>query len=70
MPTIISASHYDTKVTIERDRSDLTIDELMDMFRNVAMSIGYHPVSWDNLIIEMAEEINENQKTNQHEETN
>jgi hypothetical protein len=69
MPTTtVSASHYDIKVTIERDCS--TIDELMEMFRNVAMSIGYHPVSWDNLIIEMAEEINENQKTNQHEETN
>jgi hypothetical protein len=70
MSTIISAKHYDTKVTIESERSDLTIDELMEMFHSVAMSIGYHPVSWDNLIIEMADEINENQKTNQHEETN
>jgi hypothetical protein len=62
MPTIVSASHYDIKVTIERDRSDLTIDELMEIFHSIAMSIGYHPVSWDNLILEMADEINENQK--------
>jgi hypothetical protein len=60
MSTIISAKHYDIKVTIERDNSDLNLSELMEMFHSVAMSIGYHPASWDNLIVEMADEINEN----------
>ena len=61
MSTIISAKHYDIKVTIEKDNSDLDLRELMEMFHSVAMSIGYHPVSWDNLIIEMADEINNNE---------
>jgi hypothetical protein len=61
MSTIISAKHYDIKVTIERDNSDLNLSELMEMFHSVAMSIGYHPASWDKLIIEMAEEIKDNQ---------
>lgn len=64
MGLTISAKLYDTKVTIEKDNSDVTIDELMQVFENITMSLGYHPVSWKNLILEMADEIKEDDKGN------
>jgi len=57
MGLTISAKLYDTKVTIEKDNSDVTIDELMTIFKNIAMSLGYQPESWDNLILDMVDEI-------------
>ena len=59
MGLIISAKLYDIKVTIEKDNSDVTIDELMQIFENITISLGYQPESWKNLILEMAEEIKE-----------
>lgn len=64
MGMIISAKIYDTKVTIEKDNSDLTIDELMEVFENITMSLGYHPESWKNLILDMADKIKEDDKGN------
>ncbi len=62
MGLTISAKLYDTKVTIEKDNSDVTIDELMTIFKNIAMSLGYQPESWDNLILDMVDEIKEDDK--------
>lgn len=59
MGLTISAKLYDIKVTIEKDNSDVTIDELMQIFENITISLGYQPESWKNLILEMAEEIKE-----------
>ena len=63
-PTIISAQQYETKVTIEKDSSEITLTELMEIFENIAMCLGYHPSSWKNLILEMADEIKEDDKGN------
>ena len=62
MGLTISAKLYDTKVTIEKDNSDVTIDELMTIFKNITMSLGYQPESWDNLILDMVDEIKEDDK--------
>jgi hypothetical protein len=64
MGLTISAKLYDIKVTIEKDNSDVTIDELMTIFENITMSLGYHPISWKNLILEMADDIKESDKGN------
>ena len=64
MGLIISAKLYDTKVTIEKDNSDVTIDELMQVFEYITISLGYQPESWKNLILEMADEMKEDDKGN------
>lgn len=35
----ISVKHYDEKITISSERDDLKLDEFMDMFKRLAISI-------------------------------
>ena len=40
-PYRITIEHYDTKITIERDRSDITFDEYLDMLRDISLCAGW-----------------------------
>jgi hypothetical protein len=55
-PTIITAQQYGTKVSVEIDHSDTSIDELFDAFQTICIGLGYHENSFKNWIIERAEE--------------
>ena len=40
-PFKISVEHWDEKITIEKDYSDVTFDEYIEMLRTLSRGIGY-----------------------------
>jgi hypothetical protein len=58
-PTKFTAENYGTKISVEVDHSDLTLDEVMDAFQTLIIGMGYHENSFKNWVIERAEEYNE-----------
>lgn len=43
---------YGTRVTIELDHSDLSIDELFDAFKGIALGLGFSESGWNDYIRE------------------
>ena len=58
-PTKITGEQWGRKVSIELPYSDTDLNELMDIFKGIAMGLGYSETSWDECITEMAEEVSE-----------
>ena len=58
-PTIITAQQYGTKISVEVDHSDLSLDEVMDAFQTLIIGLGYHENSFKNWVIDRAQEYNE-----------
>ena len=54
-----TAENYGTKISVEIDHSDLTLDEVMDAFETLIIGMGYHENSFKNWVIERANEYNE-----------
>ncbi len=48
-PFKISVEHWDEKITIEKDHSDITFDEFVEMLRTLSRGIGYGEESIDEL---------------------
>jgi hypothetical protein len=55
--SIFTAQTYGTKTTVEVDHSDLSLDEVMDVFQTLIIGMGYHENSFKNWVIERAEEF-------------
>ena len=53
---IFTAQTYGTKTTVEVDHSDLSLDEVMDVFQTLIIGMGYHENSFKNWVIERAQE--------------
>jgi hypothetical protein len=53
---IFTAQTYGTKTTVEVDHSDLSLDEVMDVFQTLIIGMGYHENSFKKWVIERAEE--------------
>jgi hypothetical protein len=53
---IFTAQTYGTKTTVEVDHSDLSLDEVMDVFQTLIIGMGYHENSFKNWVIERANE--------------
>ena len=51
-----TAETYGTKITVEVDHSDLSLDEVMDAFQTLLIGMGYHHDSFKSWVIERAEE--------------
>lgn len=60
-PAIFSAQTYGTKTIVELDHSDLDLDEVMDVFKTLIVGMGYNMESFNQWVIEMADELKENQ---------
>ena len=56
---IFTAQTYGTKTTVEVDHSDLSLDEVMDVFQTLIIGMGYHENSFKNWVIDRANEYNE-----------
>jgi len=54
-----TAEQYGTKVSVEVDHSDMSLDEVMDVFQTLLIGMGYHENSFKNWVIERANEYNE-----------
>ena len=55
-PSIFTAQQYGTKVSVEVERSDMDLDEVMDAFQTLIIGLGYHQDSFKKWVIERAEE--------------
>lgn len=42
-PFIITIEHWDTKVSIEKNHSDVDSNELKEMLITLCVAAGYHP---------------------------
>ena len=40
-PFKLSVKHWDTKITIEKDHSDITWDEYVEMLRELSRAVGW-----------------------------
>ena len=40
-PFIITIEHYDTKVSVQKNYSDVNINELTEMFMTICLAAGY-----------------------------
>ena len=58
-PSTFTAQTYGTKTTVEVDHSDLSLDEVMDVFQTLIIGMGYHENSFKNWVTERANEYNE-----------
>lgn len=58
-PSIFTAQQYGTKVSVEVERSDMDLDEVMDAFQTLIIGLGYHQDAFKKWVIERAEEYNE-----------
>jgi hypothetical protein len=58
-PSKFTAETYGTKISVEVDHSDLSLDEVMDVFQTLIIGMGYHENSFKNWVIERANEYNE-----------
>jgi len=48
-PFKITVEHWDEKITVEKDHSDVTWDEFVEMLRTVSRGVGYSLESIDEL---------------------
>jgi len=48
-PFKISVEHWDEKITVEKDRSDITFDEFVEMLRTLSRGVGFGQDSIDEL---------------------
>ena len=55
-PTKITGEQWGRKVSIELPYSDTDLNELIDVFKGIAMGLGYSETSWNECITEMADE--------------
>jgi hypothetical protein len=62
-PTKITGEQWGRKVSIELPYSDTDLNELIDVFKGIAMGLGYAESSWNIGIKEMAESIYETENT-------
>ena len=58
-PAIFTAQTYGTKTTVEVDHSDLSLDEVMDVFQTLLIGMGYHADSLKSWVIDRADEYRE-----------
>jgi len=65
-PAKFSGEMYGTKISVEVDHSDISIDEMMNAFETLATGLGYHPDTLREWITQRAEEYKEddNQREN------
>jgi len=54
-----TAENYGTKISVEIDHSDLSLDEVMDAFQTLIIGMGYHENSFKNWVIDRADEYRE-----------
>jgi hypothetical protein len=58
-PSIFTAQQFGTKISVEVERSDMNLDEVMDALQTLIIGLGYHENSFKNWVINRADEYNE-----------
>ena len=58
-PSIFTAQQYGTKISVEVERSDTDLDEVMDALQTLIIGLGYHQDAFKNWVIDRADEYRE-----------
>jgi len=58
-PTKFIGEMYGTKVSVEYNHSDVSIDKVMDAFQTLLTGLGYHPDGFKDWVIDRADEYKE-----------
>jgi hypothetical protein len=45
----ITVEHWDEKITVEKDHSDITFDEFVEMLRALSRGVGFNQENIDEL---------------------
>ena len=61
-PTILSAQHYDKKITVEFDHSDTDLNEVMDAVETLIIGMGFSPNGFKDWVLDRASEIREDEE--------
>ena len=69
-PAKFTATMYGKTVTIELDHSDFDLTELMEVFKGLTIASGFANDSWNSVIKELAEDINEYEREDLKEKLN
>jgi len=48
-PFRVTVEHWDGKITVEKDYSDITFDEFVEMLRTISRGVGYSQEDIDEL---------------------
>jgi hypothetical protein len=59
----IELKTYDLTINVEISRDNLTIDEYLDVFKGLLIQAGFNTQTFDNAILEMANELKEDVNT-------
>jgi hypothetical protein len=62
VPAVFTGQAWDKKVSVELDHSDITMSELLDVFKGLALSLGFAEESWKEGILDMGSEYTEEMK--------
>ena len=62
-PTTLSCTQFSTKISVEMEHSDVTLNEMFSMFESLVTGLGYHSISFDNIILEKAERLRDEQES-------
>jgi len=49
-PFKITVKHWDEKISIEKDHSDITFEEYVEMLRTLSRAVGFSKKSIDGLL--------------------
>jgi hypothetical protein len=63
----ISVEHYDKKITIECEHDDYLMDDVLEMFRTLAIGMTFHEDSWKEAVINMADIYREEDRRNDNQ---
>jgi hypothetical protein len=59
----IELKTYDLTITVEHLNDDLTIDDYLDVFKGLLIQVGFSTQTFNNAILEMANELKEDANT-------
>lgn len=56
-PTTLTIQHFDIKVSLSINHSDIEMSQMFDLFKTAVLAIGYTELSFQNEIYRIAENI-------------
>jgi len=60
--TKISFEHYGTKFMVEFPSNEIDLLELLNSFKGLVIAAGYQNESWENVILQLSEELQKPKK--------
>lgn len=56
-PCKLTFQHWDETVTIEKDHSDVTLNDFMEMLETLTIAVGFNKESIEEYVVEWSKDI-------------